>query len=313
MKILVTGCAGFIGSHLCKRLLDDGYDVVGVDALTDFYNPDIKRKNMKSFINHKRFLLKQNNILDLELQNEVKEIEILYHLAGQPGVRDSWGNNFNGYVVNNILTTQRLLELMKKSKNIKKFVYASSSSVYGQIDVEKVNEGYRTKPFSPYGVTKLAGEHLTSLYQENFNVPTISLRFFSTYGPSQRPDMAFSRLINSAFQNNPFPLYGDGNQERDYTFVKDIVDGLLRAGTHLTAIGVYNIGGGHVLPLNEIIVFIEELTGKKIILDKRSVQYGDVRRTSADISKIEKTLGYHPQYNIKDGLREQIEYVQKTS
>ena len=309
MNAIVTGCAGFIGSHLCERLLANGINTVGIDCLTDYYEPKLKLNNLSSLTSNSHFRFILADILDTNAYHELlDETDLIFHLAAQPGVRASWGVSFNVYLANNVLATQQLLERTRESKRLRKFVYASSSSVYGQIQAESVSEDYRTQPHSPYGVTKLAAEHLCSLYEANYGVPTISLRFFTVYGPRQRPDMAFNRLINAALTDRPFSLYGDGTQERDFTYIQDIVDGLISAAFTEGATGVYNIGGGHVVTVNEVINLVRELTGKEISIQRTEAQKGDVRRTSADISKIKSILGYQPKVHIKDGLRAEVEY-----
>ena len=308
-KILVTGCAGFVGSHLCERLLEADFDVVGLDSLTDYYDPKVKLDHLNSLRKNPNFQFIMADVLNVEAyQSVLNEAVMVFHLAAQPGVRGSWGNSFDTYVRNNILATQKLLEAARGSRELIKFVYASSSSVYGQIQAERVTEEHRTQPHSPYGVTKLAAEHLCSLYQANYGLPTISLRFFTVYGPRQRPDMAFYRLVKAALSGQAFSVYGDGTQERDFTFVRDIVEGLILAGLHPTAAGVYNIGGGHVVSLNDVIGLVEELTGTALKLKHLEPQVGDVQRTSADTTKIQSVLGFHPSTSLRDGLRAEVEY-----
>jgi UDP-glucose 4-epimerase len=309
MKALVTGCAGFVGSHLCERLIANDIDTVGIDCLTDYYEPQLKLDNLSSLTPNPHFRFVLLDLLDINNHKQLlDEADLVFHLAAQPGVRASWGASFDTYLKNNVLATQQLLELARDAKRLRRFVYASSSSVYGQTHAEKVSEDYRTQPFSPYGVTKLAGEHLCSLYEANYGVPTISLRFFTVYGPRQRPDMAFNRLVNAALTGKTFSLFGDGTQERDFTFVQDIVEGLMRAALTENATGVYNIGGGHVVSLNEVISLVQELTGNEVKLQRMEAQKGDVRRTSADISKIQRVLGYEPKVQIRDGLRSEVDY-----
>jgi UDP-glucose 4-epimerase len=309
MKALVTGCAGFVGSHLCERLIANDIDTVGIDCLSDYYEPQLKLDNLSSLAPNPHFRFVLLDLLDINNYKQLlDEADLIFHLAAQPGVRASWGASFDTYLKNNVLATQQLLELARDAKRLRKFVYASSSSVYGQTQAEKVSEDYRTQPFSPYGVTKLAGEHLCSLYEANYGVPTISLRFFTVYGPRQRPDMAFNRLVNAALTGKTFSLFGDGTQERDFTFVQDVVNGLMRAALTENAMGVYNIGGGHVVSLNEVISLVQELTGNEVKLQHMEAQKGDVRRTSADISKIQRVLGYQPQVQIREGLRSEVDY-----
>lgn len=304
MKALVTGCAGFIGSHLSRRLLKEGFSVIGIDSLSEYYSVETKRKNLEPLMGNKDFKFHQADVLGFDFESESPET--LFHLAAQPGVRTSWGDDFSIYTRNNVLATQHLLEKATRLGTLKKIVFASSSSVYGQTSAEKVTEDYPTRPFSPYGVTKLAAENLCSAYEANFGLPIVALRFFTVYGPRQRPDMAFSRLINAALTGQSFTLYGDGTQERDFTYIGDIIDGLLLAATSNNARGVFNIGGGHVVSMNEVIHLVEKISKKSINVVQSSAQKGDVTRTSADISKISKLLGYRPHVTIEEGLELQI-------
>ena len=309
MKALVTGCAGFIGSRLCGKLLDDGLEVTGIDYLSDYYSPDLKRQNLRAFLAQRNFCFLESDLVVADIRSAVTDSDYLFHLAAQPGVRSSWRSNFGVYERNNILATQRLLEYAKDSERLKKFVFASSSSVYGQTVVDKVSEEHPTRPFSPYGVTKLAAEHLCSLYEGNYGLPVVSLRFFTVYGPAQRPDMAFSRLIRAALTGETFIVFGDGTQERDFTYVDDVVQGLLLAALTDHGKGVYNIGGGHVMSLNDVIKVVEDIMHETIPLENLPAQKGDIRRTSADISKISSDFGYRPQWDIYDGIRRQLEHA----
>jgi len=308
MFVVVTGCAGFIGSHLTKRLLHEGMEVYGIDAITDYYDPAIKHRNLQMLKQIPGFRFEQADINSVDLKSMIDAADYIYHLAAQPGVRKSWGTSFGVYTRNNILATQKLLESAKESKRLKKFVFASSSSVYGQTNAEKIPEEHPTRPFSPYGVTKLAAEHLCSLYAANYDMPVVSLRFFTVYGPGQRPDMAFSRLIKAALTGGSFTLFGDGTQERDFTYVDDVVEGLVRS-MKSDVCGVFNIGGGHVVSLKEVIGHVERITGSVVKLAYMPKQKGDVRRTSADISRIARALGYAPRVSISEGIRRQVEYV----
>jgi UDP-glucose 4-epimerase len=308
-KAFVTGCAGFIGSQLCERLVGLGYETVGVDCLTDYYDPRIKQRNLQTLLRSDAFHFVPLDVATLDSQRHLLDgVTHIFHLAAQPGVRGSWGDNFDVYVRNNVLATQKLLELARHSIDLHKFVNASSSSVYGQIEEEQVSEEHGTHPHSPYGVTKLAAEHLCSLYEANYGMPTLSLRFFTVYGPRQRPDMAFNRLVHAVLKGGTFTVYGDGTQERDFTFVQDIIDGLVLAALHDTATGVYNIGGGHVVSLNEVIDEVQSITGRPINIQWLDAQKGDVQRTSADIRKIKRVLGYQPKVSIYDGLRAEVDY-----
>lgn len=228
MTILITGVAGFVGSTLARRLLDMGESVVGIDAITDYYDVSLKRRNLESLQND-RFEFLEGDINTLNLDAIQPNVEYVFHQAGQPGVRASWGADFETYTASNVNATQKLLEAFKDSKSLKRFVYASSSSVYGNAETYPTNELVRPQPRSPYGVTKLAAEHLCSLYAANFGMPTVSLRYFTVYGPKQRPDMAFTRFLTCAISGRPISLFGTGNQIRDFTYIDDVIEANIAA------------------------------------------------------------------------------------
>lgn len=307
MKALVTGCAGFIGSHLVEKLLDLGFQVTGIDCFTDYYSPEIKRKNIQGFKDNENFELIERDILNVDLNTLVGNVDYVFHLAAQPGVRASWGRNFEIYTRNNILVTQRLLEACR-DLDIKRFVFASSSSVYGDSRDLPLREESSLKPVSPYGVTKLAAENLCFLYYKNYSIPTVSLRYFTVYGPRQRPDMAFSKFISGILKGEEIRIYGDGNQTRDFTYVSDAVEGTL-LGRKGKPGKVYNIGGGSRISINQAVQIIEELTGKKAKIKYEPSEKGDMRDTWADISKAKEDLGYKPKVDIRTGLKRQIDYV----
>ncbi|RLJ06988.1 MAG: UDP-glucose 4-epimerase [Candidatus Aenigmatarchaeota archaeon] len=307
MRALVTGCAGFIGSHLVERLLEEGYHIVGIDCFTDYYSEDMKRKNMEGFKNNENFEFIEKDILNMNLMPVLEGVDYVFHLAAQPGVRASWGKNFEVYTRNNILATQRLLEACK-GLEIKRFVFASSSSVYGDSKELPLKESLYPKPLSPYGVTKLAAENLCVLYYKNYGIPVVSLRYFTVYGPRQRPDMAFHKFIKAVLEEKAITIYGDGNQTRDFTYVSDAVNATV-LGMKGEPGEIYNIGGGSRISVNKAIEVIEELTGKKAKIKYEPFQKGDMRDTYADISKAEKGLGYKPEIDINTGLKKQTEYV----
>lgn len=299
MKVVVTGAAGFIGSHLCEWLLAQGDEVHGVDAMTDFYDPIRKEQNVRPLLDWDRFRLTRADLLDAPLDTLLDGADVIYHLAGQPGVRPSWGEEFKVYVERNVLMTQRLLEASKQLP-LWKFVYASSSSVYGNAETLPTGEHLRPQPVSPYGVTKLAAEHLCELYRENFGVPTASLRFFTVYGPRQRPDMAFSRLVNAAVTGRSFLLYGDGEQTRDFTFVEDVVHALRKAALSPWC-GVANLGGGSRVSMNEVVSIVSSLA-HPVNLVRLPVATGDVRHTAADTTTARNAFGYEPRTSVRQGL-----------
>ena len=312
MRILVTGCAGFIGSHLCERLLADGHLVTGVDSLTDYYDPAIKWRNLTDCLESTRFHFLHKSI-DWLADSELHDAECVYHLAGRPGVRNSWSGEFQAYVAENILTTQYLLDQLRGSRRLRRFVFASSSSVYGNTSCARVSEETPPRPFSPYGVTKRSAEHLCSLYAENFGVPAISLRLFTACGPRQRPDMLLSRLISAALDGKRFTLYGSGEARRDFTAVADIVEAMILAAECVADCTpsrcVYNISGGRPVAVSEVIRMIEEFTGERIAVDRTSSEYGDVNYTGADLTRARRELGYSPAWGIEDTVRAQIEFA----
>lgn len=304
-QVLVTGCAGFIGSTLCERLLGENYKVLGVDCFTNNYDRFIKERNMQSIELHSNFSFIEQDLLHIELRALLDKIDVVYHLAALPGVRSSWGQHFVEYVNHNILSTQVLLEAMKCS-SVKKLVYASSSSVYGGMS-GPVSEDTNLHPISPYGVTKLSAEQLCQLYAENFNVPVISLRYFTVFGPKQRPDMALHKFIAAVLLGRPIEVYGDGEQTRDFTYVDDIVAANMLAGESSHNGQVFNVGGGCRATVNHLIRIIERQTGKKAHVRYVPAQPGDPKHTSANIDKAKELLGYHPRFDLERGIYLQIQ------
>jgi nucleoside-diphosphate-sugar epimerase len=299
VRCVVTGSAGFVGSHLTEFLLSRGDDVVGIDCFTEYYDPRCKERNLDSARSSDRFRLVRADLLDAPLAELLDGVDVVYHLAGQPGVRPSWGADFSRYVSRNILATQALLEAAR-TVPLRKLVYASSSSVYGDAESYPTAETVRPRPVSPYGVTKLAAEHLCELYRTGFGVPTVSLRLFTVYGPRQRPDMAFSRLVSAALRSTVFELYGQGTQTRDFTFVADVVRAMeCAAGSPFT--GVANIGGGARTSMNEVVEIVSSLAGRPVIR-RLPVQRGDVRDTAADTQTAFRGFGYVPQVDLRAGL-----------
>ena len=303
---LVTGCAGFIGSHLCERLLADGHSVTGVDALTDFYDSQLKERNLALLLSSKRFRFVFRELLDTE-ESLLQDAEVIFHLAARPGVRTSWGVEFETYVRSNILSTQYLLDCASRSRATKRIVFASSSSIYGDSPTELAKEEQPKNPVSPYGVTKLAAEHLCWAYAAQSGIPVVALRLFTVYGPRQRPDMAFQRLIHAALTRTKFVLYGDGDQRRDFTYVQDVVGAFLLAAQSSTTSQAFNIAGGGIVSMNEAVTLVEDLTGVSIDVERVKPQTGDVRHTGADLSKSRDLLGYTPQVTLREGLKSQVD------
>ncbi len=314
-RVLVTGAAGFIGSSLVDRLLDSGASVTGVDSFEDYYDRRLKERNLQRAQTHPRFTLLETNILTLageseegaELRANVRGADVVYHLAAQAGVRASWGQSFRVYAENNVLGTQLMLEACKGS-GVSRFVYASSSSVYGDAAELPLREDGVCHPISPYGVTKLAGEHLAVLYAASQHVPTVSLRFFTVYGPRQRPDMAFHIFIRALLNDEPIAVYGDGDQTRDFTYISDIVDALLLAPAAPGG-SVVNLGGGARVSLREVLDVLGDVAGRSPRLQPRPTQAGDVRHTWADLRRARELLGYEPRVTLDGGLAAELAWL----
>lgn len=308
MKVIVTGAAGFIGSTLSERLLKEGFYVVGIDSINDTYPVKIKENNLKNLLDSNNFEFIHKDILDIDFSTGYGDVEAIFHQAATAGVRSSWGTNFRQYTDNNILATQHLLESFKDSK-LKRFVYASSSSVYGNADEMPLRPTTLTRPVSPYGVTKLAAENLVNTYHANYGLPALSLRYFTVYGPRQRPDMAFHIFLKAALQGKQINVFGDGSQIRDFTYVNDVVQANMQALDSGQDGGIYNIGGGSHISLTEILQLIESITNKKLNIKYTHTQKGDVTQTQADISFSAEQLGYDPHFDIKTGLENEFEWI----
>jgi nucleoside-diphosphate-sugar epimerase len=308
MKALVTGAAGFIGSHLSAALLDSGASVTAIDCFTDYYARPIKEANLAGLKGRSGFTFTEAALQDVDLKPLLQGITHVFHLAGQAGVRKSWGGDFDVYIRDNIQATQRLLEALARTE-IQKYVYSSSSSIYGNNVPLPMREDTYLQPLSPYGVTKLAGEHLGNLYLANYGVPTVSLRYFTVYGPRQRPDMAFQRFLIAARDGSPVTLYGDGEQTRDFTFVADIVAANIAAARQGPPGGVYNIGGGSRVSMNGVLALMEKVTGKKMAVRRESEQKGDMRHTYADTSAARRDLGFNPRVTLENGLDQQYRWL----
>ncbi len=307
-RVLVTGCAGFIGSRLVERLLYDGTSVVGIDSFTDYYSRDLKKANLRRFRDHPGFTFRRLDLSREPLDGLLNDVDVVYHLAGQPGVRASFGAGFSKYLRHNIEASQRLLEAAI-GQPLEAFIYASSSSVYGDLDAFPTAEDAPRCPRSPYGMTKLAGEELAAVYLRNHGVPSIGLRYFTVYGPGQRPDMAFSRFIAQLLAGQPLTVYGDGDQVRDFTYVDDAVRGTIAAGARGTPGAVYNIGGGHPVSLHDAYELLGQILERKVEVRSLPDVPGDVRRTGADGTLARRQLEFEPQIALRDGLSAQVKAV----
>lgn len=309
---VVTGAAGFIGSHLVEELLRRGDRVIGIDQFNSYYDPLLKRKNIAAFEGHPQFEMVEGDIQDLNWNVLLEDVDVVYHQAAQAGVRASWGVGFRAYTERNINATQVLLEAAKDAKHLKRLVFASTSSVYGNAETMPTSETICPQPVSPYGITKLAAERMCWLYHHNFGVPFVALRYFTVYGPRQRPDMAFHLFLKAILENQEIPIYGDGRQTRDFTFVSDAVAANLAAATVPEAVGeVFNIGGGSRVALTEVIDTMEQIVNKPILRYYKERAIGDARHTSADVSKAQNVLGYNPQVSLREGLTREWEWIQR--
>src|SRR6185437_8564085 len=282
MKALVTGAAGFIGSTLSDQLIANGADVVGIDSFTDYYPRECKERNLEGLRRSPRFRLVESTLQQADLTSILRDSTHVFHLAAQAGVRKSWGRDFAVYTTNNIEATQVLLEAIAAARHIERVVYASSSSVYGDEAPLPMMEDALPRPVSPYGVSKLAAEQLCHLYYINHSVPAVSLRYFTVYGPRQRPDMGFHKFLRASIRREPLQLYGDGEQTRDFTFVHDAVGATIAAATRGVPGRVYNIGGGSRVSMNHVLAIIERVTGTPLIVNRDEAQKGDMRHTYAD-------------------------------
>lgn len=309
MKALVTGAAGFIGSTLTERLLADGADVVGIDCFTDYYPRPIKESNLSGALKHPRFRFLESRIQDVDLPALLSDRTHVFHLAAQAGVRKSWGRDFEIYTVNNIEATQVLLEAACGIPTLERLVYSSSSSVYGDRVTMPMREDALPQPVSPYGVSKLAAEQLCYLYFANYGVPTVSLRYFTVYGPRQRPDMAFHKFLRATILGEPIAIYGDGDQTRDFTFISDAVSANMLAATRGVPGRVYNIGGGSRVSVNDVLRIIERVAGRRPRVTVDPVQKGDMRHTYADTSLARADLGYAPAVELEEGLAAQYQWL----
>lgn len=312
MRALVTGAAGFVGSHLVERLAADGWDVVAVDCLSPYYDVSLKRANIADLARGAGTAVQDVDLLTADLSALLDGVEVVFHQAGQPGVRTSW-DAFDSYVEQNVMVTHRLLEAAR-SAALRRFVFASSSSVYGNALAYPTSEDMVPRPHSPYGVTKLAAEHLCGVYARNWGVRTVSLRYFTVFGPRQRPDMAMHRLIEAALAGSAFPMFGNGDQVRDFTYVGDVVAANAAAAIADVPPGtVINVAGGGAVTLSDVIKTVERLTGRTVQLDRRPAQAGDVDRTGGAVDLAASLLGWTPRVSIDEGLERQVHWHRQRS
>src|SRR2546430_1514179 len=310
-RVVVTGPAGFIGSHLCERLLQDGHEVVGIDSFNDYYDRDRKEANLQNARKHPAFKLVEADLVTAGLSQPLSGASVVFHLAGQPGVRPSWGSQFDRYVQANIVATQRLLETLRESP-VKRLVFASSSSIYGDAEMFPTKETALPRPVSPYGMTKLAAEHLAFVYMRNFGIPATSLRYFTVYGPRQRPDMAFCRFMEALVENQEIGIFGDGEQTREFTYVSDAVDGTVKAASADVLGQIINLGGGGRVTVNRVLDTLEDISKLKTRRKYLPVAPGEPRHTGASINVARERLGWEPRVSLREGLTKQWQWFQET-
>ena len=311
MKALVTGAAGFIGSHLTGALLDRGAEVVGLDCFTDYYPRPLKEANLRNNAGRPKFRFIEARIQDADLRTILEGVSHVFHLAAQAGVRKSWGRDFRVYTENNVDASQQLLEACV-GRPLHRFMYASSSSLYGDAAAIPMREDALPQPVSPYGVTKLAAEQLCYLYFVNHGVPTTSVRYFTVYGPRQRPDMAFNRFIKAAIAGDPITLYGDGEQTRDVTYVDDAVAATIAAGDRGVPGRAYNVGGGSRVTVNHALDIIATIAGKTLDVRREPAQKGDMRDTYADTTLARADLGFTPRTSLDQGIEAEYRWLSNT-
>jgi len=309
MKALVTGVAGFIGSTLAQTLLDRGAEVVGIDCFTDYYPRPAKEANLAAISRHSSFRFVEATLQATDIGQLLEGRTHVFHLAAQAGVRKSWGRDFQTYTTNNVEATQVLLEACV-GRPLERVVYASSSSVYGDRVAIPMREDALPQPVSPYGVTKLAAEQLCYLYFVNYGVPAVSLRYFTVYGPRQRPDMGFHRFLKSAMTGAPVALYGDGEQTRDFTYVDDIVGATIAAAERGVPGKVYNIGGGSRVTINHVFSIVERCAGRPLDIRREEAQKGDMRDTYADTTAARRDLGFNPKTRLEDGIQAEYRWLE---
>jgi UDP-glucuronate 4-epimerase len=307
MRMIVTGAAGFVGSSICEALLDTGHEVVGIDSFLGNYDTGLKAQNLAPILGHPCMTFVKTDLRTADLRPVVEGADVIFHQAGQPGVRTSWADGFTSHLENNVRATQRLLEAAKGCRSLRRLVYASSSSVYGNIPRWPLDENDPTAPNSPYGVTKLAAEHLCGVYARNHDLPVVSLRYFTVYGPKQRPDMAIFRLISTALAGSTFELYGDGSHVRDFTYVGDVVGAnLLAARADLEPGTVMNVAGGESVSMARLIELVGEVSGSPVKVRRTGEKAGDVARTGGAIDRAWELLGWEPKVSLRHGIEQQV-------
>lgn len=303
---LVTGCAGFLGSHLCEELLSRGYEVIGIDSFSDYYPRAMKESNVATLREAPAFQMVEADLAETSVEPLLPGVDVVFHLAAQPGVQPSFGRGFGAYLRDNVQATQRLLEAAVRH-DLAAFVYASSSSVYGDQEVYPAREDAPVRPVSPYGSTKVITEQLASAFWRSHGVPVVGLRYFTVYGPRQRPDMAFSRFIARALSSRPVPVSGDGHQVREFTYVADVVRATVAAAERGERGSVYNVGGGKPFALLDVIELLKAVLDRPVEVEHRGAVPGDPRRTEADVRRAVRDLGYRPTTPLAQGLAAQVE------
>jgi len=310
-RVVVTGAAGFIGSHLCDRLLADGHEVVGVDSFTDYYSRARKLQNLAGANAHKDFSLAELDVADPEMTSIVRGASVVFHLAAQPGLPESWGPHFDRYLHDNLVATERLLESLRDVQ-LKRFVFASSSSVYGNAEMSPTKESAMPQPISPYGMTKLAAEQLTFVYMRTFGLKATALRYFTVYGPRQRPDMAIHRFMDALAENREIEIFGDGEQTREFTYISDAVDGTVKAASGDIVGQVINLGGGSRVTVNRVIDTLEDISRIKAHRKHLPAAPGDPRHTGASINLARDRLAWEPRISLREGLTRQWEWFKSS-
>jgi UDP-glucose 4-epimerase len=308
--LLVTGAAGFIGSTLCERLLRDGFRVRAIDCFTDYYDTAIKRRNLAEARKHDRFEFVEGDLAAVDVRALLEDVRCCFHLAAQAGVRASWGSDFEIYIRCNIEATQKLLEAAR-ALQLPRLVYSSSSSVYGNARQMPMGEGAKPSPVSPYGVTKLSAEQLCDLYHYNYGLSCVSLRYFTVYGPRQRPDMAFHKFIRAGLEGRPIEIYGDGTQTRDFTYIDDAVEANVAAMRYEKPHGVFNVGGGANVTLRHVIAVIESALGHELQASFQSKALGDVDHTHADTRLAAEELGFRAGIRVEEGIPREVAWVRE--